>query len=90
MHLHIICSIHWDYGGLGRFPFKIYTYSLLSGDTVPYAPHGGVRCALFSRELRTSKRHHHRAEVITAIFLKDTLDAASNDAEHLVVETWQM
>ena len=24
-------------------------------------------------------------KVITAIFLKDTLDAASNDAEHLVV-----
>ena len=30
-----------------------------------------------------------RCQVITAIFLKDTLDAASNDAEHLVVVAWK-
>lgn len=29
---------------------------------------------------------HHRAKVISAIFLKDTLDAAQNDAEQLVAD----
>ena len=34
------------------------------------------------------QRHDDDCQVITAIFLKDTLDAASNDAEHLVVVAW--
>ena len=51
-----------------------------------------VHCNSILREnygKKITHHYHHQNQVISAIFLKDTLDAANNDAEQAVVERLQ-